>query len=330
MSDKKIVYSGIQPSGNLTLGNYIGALRNFPKLQEDYDCIYCIVDMHAITVPQEPKVLRAHTLDILALYLAVGIDPEKSILYIQSHVPQHVELMWLLNTMTGLGQLQRMTQFKAKAGDNKEVYAGLLNYPVLMAADILLYGSHYVPVGDDQKQHIEMTRDLAERFNSRYSDTFVLPEMLKTKVGGRVMSLQEPTKKMSKSDPDANGYVLILDDDATIRRKFKRAVTDSQGKIAYSDDQPGIKNLLDIYSACSGKSIEDLLKGYEGKGYGVLKEDVAEAVIQEIGPVRERFHEIRGNKAYLEEVYTSGAQKAAYRANKILRKCYKKMGFIPR
>lgn len=328
--DKKIVYSGIQPSGNLTLGNYIGALRNFPPLQEDYDCIYCIADMHAITVPQEPKVLRAHSLDILALYLAVGIDPDKSTIYIQSHVPAHVELMWLLNTMTGLGQLQRMTQFKSKAEKTNEVNAGLLNYPVLMAADILLYGTHYVPVGDDQKQHIEITRDLAERFNSRYSETFVLPEMLKAKVGGRVMSLQDPTKKMSKSDADENSFILILDQDDAIRRKFKRAVTDSEGHIAYNDQQAGVKNLLDIYSACSGRTIEDLLKDYDGKGYGVLKEDVAEAVIGEIGPIRDRFHEIRSDKAYLEEVYRQGAEKASRRATKILRKVYKKMGFTPR
>lgn len=328
--DKKIVYSGIQPSGNLTLGNYIGALRNFPPLQEDYDCIYCIADMHAITVPQEPKVLRAHSLDILALYLAVGIDPDKSTIYIQSHVPAHVELMWLLNTMTGLGQLQRMTQFKSKAEKTNEVNAGLLNYPVLMASDILLYGTHYVPVGDDQKQHIEITRDLAERFNSRYSETFVLPEMLKAKVGGRVMSLQDPTKKMSKSDADENSFILILDQDDLIRRKFKRAVTDSEGHIAYNDQQTGVKNLLDIYSACSGRPIEDLLKDYDGKGYGVLKEDVAEAVIGEIGPIRDRFHEIRSDKAYLEEVYRQGAEKASRRASKILRKVYKKMGFIPR
>ena len=328
--DKKIVYSGIQPSGNLTLGNYIGALRNFPKLQEEYDCIYCIADMHAITVSQEPKDLRAHTLDLLALYLAVGLDPEKSTIYIQSHVPAHVELMWLLNTMTGLGQLQRMTQFKSKAEKTKEVNAGLLNYPVLMASDILLYGTHYVPVGDDQKQHIEITRDLAERFNSRYSDTFVLPEMLKTKVGGRVMSLQNPEKKMSKSDSDQNSYILILDEDDAIRRKFKRAVTDSEGNIAYNDQQAGVKNLLDIYSACSGRSIEDLLQDYQGQGYGVLKVDVAEAVIQEIGPIRDRYHEIRADKAYLEEVYQQGAQKASRRATKILRKVYKKMGFIPR
>ena len=328
--DKKIVYSGIQPSGNLTLGNYIGALRNFPPLQEDYDCIYCIADMHAITVPQEPKVLRAHSLDILALYLAVGIDPDKSTIYIQSHVPAHVELMWLLNTMTGLGQLQRMTQFKSKSEKTNEVNAGLLNYPVLMASDILLYGTHYVPVGDDQKQHIEITRDLAERFNSRYSETFVLPEMLKAKVGGRVMSLQDPTKKMSKSDADENSFILILDQDDVIRRKFKRAVTDSEGHIAYNDQQAGVKNLLDIYSACSGRTIEDLLKDYDGKGYGVLKEDVAEAVIGEIGPIRDRFHEIRSDKAYLEEVYRQGAEKASRRASKILRKVYKKMGFIPR
>ena len=257
--DKKIVYSGIQPSGTLTIGNYLGALRYFPTLQEDYNCIYCIVDMHAITAPQEPKILRQHTLDILALYLAVGIDPEKSILYIQSHVPQHVELAWLLNTITGVGQLQRMTQFKDKSQKSQEILAGILNYPVLMASDILLYQTDLVPVGDDQKQHIELTRDLAQRFNSRYSETFKIPEMMAPKVGARIMSLQNPVKKMSKSDEDPNAFISMIDDEDTIRRKIKRAVTDSEGVIAYRDSQKAIKNLIDMYASFTGKTPEEVV-----------------------------------------------------------------------
>ncbi|MDO5713624.1 MAG: tryptophan--tRNA ligase [Tissierellia bacterium] len=328
--DKKIVYSGIQPSGTLTIGNYIGALRNFPTLQEEYNCIYCIVDMHAVTAPQEPKVLRQHTLDILALYLAVGIDPEKSILYIQSHVPQHVELAWLLNTITGVGQLQRMTQFKDKSQRSNEILAGILNYPVLMASDILLYQTDLVPVGDDQKQHIELTRDLAQRFNSRYSETFKIPDMMAPKVGARIMSLQDPEKKMSKSDEDVNAFISMVDDDATIRRKVKRAVTDSEGVIRYSDSQKAIKNLIDIYASFSGKNPEEIVKAYDGQGYGILKEELAEVIIQGMGPIRDDFLEIRKDKEYLEKVYREGAEKASYFANKTLRKVYRKMGFIPR
>lgn len=328
--DKKIVYSGIQPSGSLTLGNYIGALSNFGQLQDEYNCLYCIVDNHAITAYQEPKNLRKNTLDVLALYLAAGLDPEKSIIYIQSHVPEHVELMWCLNTITSLGQLQRMTQFKDKSQRTKEVEAGLLNYPILMAADILLYNASYVPVGEDQRQHIEFTRDLAQRFNSRYSETFVIPEIMAPKVGARIMSLQDPEKKMSKSDPDPNSYVLILDNEKDTEKKIKRAVTDSLGIIKYSDEQKGLKNLIDIYSVFTKKTPDDIVKEFEGRGYGEFKGAVAEVVNDGMRPIRERFNEIRNDKAYLESVYRDGADKARSIAYKTMSKVHRKMGFISR
>ncbi|MDO5301680.1 MAG: tryptophan--tRNA ligase [Tissierellia bacterium] len=328
--DKKIVYSGIQPSGSLTIGNYIGALSNFAELQEEYNCLYCIVDMHAITVPQVPATLRKNTLDLLALYLACGLDPEKSIIYIQSHVPEHVELGWILNTMVGVGQLNRMTQYKDKAQKQKEVLAGLLNYPVLMAADILLYQASLVPVGEDQRQHIELTRDIAQRFNSHYSETFTLPDIMAPKVGARVMSLQEPSKKMSKSDDNANGFILILDDADTIRRKISRAVTDSEGVIRYSDEQPGVKNLLDIYAAFEKITAQEALQHFEGKNYAALKEEVAESIIAELSPIQERFHELRQDKEALEAIYKDGAQRASALARKTLRKVYRKVGFVGR
>lgn len=328
--DKKIVYSGIQPSGSLTLGNYIGALSNFGQLQDEYNCLYCIVDNHAITAYQEPKNLRKNTLDVLALYLAAGLDPEKSIIYIQSHVPEHVELMWCLNTITSLGQLQRMTQFKDKAQRTKEVEAGLLNYPILMAADILLYNASYVPVGEDQRQHIEFTRDLAQRFNTRYSETFVVPEIMAPKVGARIMSLQDPEKKMSKSDPDPNSYVLILDSEKDTEKKIKRAVTDSLGIIKYSDEQKGLKNLIDIYSVFTKKTPDEIVKEFEGKGYGEFKGAVAEVVNDGMRPIRERFNEIRNDKTYLESVYRDGADRARSIAYKTMSKVHRKMGFIPR
>ncbi|WP_010242767.1 tryptophan--tRNA ligase [Peptoniphilus rhinitidis] len=330
MNDKKIVYSGIQPSGSLTIGNYIGALKNFIGLQDEYNCLYCIVDMHAITAPQEPKDLRKNTLDVLALYLAAGLDPKKSIIYIQSHVPEHAELGWVLNTMTGLGQLQRMTQFKDKSKKYSDVQAGILNYPVLMAADILLYGTSYVPVGEDQKQHLELTRDLAQRFNSRYSETFVVPEILTPKVGARIMSLKDPSSKMSKSDSNKDSFILILDSEDDTRKKIKRAVTDSSGEFRYSDEQPGLKNLINIHASFSGMSTEEIVKKYENLGYGEFKEDLGEVVVEGLRPLRERFKEIRDDKAYLESVYKEGSEKASYLARKTLRKVYKKVGFIPR
>ncbi|SHG96726.1 tryptophanyl-tRNA synthetase [Anaerosphaera aminiphila DSM 21120] len=326
--DKKVVYSGIQPSGLLTIGNYIGALSNFTELQEEYNCLYCIVDMHAITVPQEAKDLRKNTLDILSLYLAAGIDPEKSIIYIQSHVPEHVELAWLLNSITSVGQLQRMTQYKDKSQKSKEVLSGLLNYPVLMAADILLYQSSFVPVGEDQRQHIELTRDIAQKFNSRYSETFVVPEIMVPKVGAKIMSLQNPEFKMSKSDPDKNSYILILDSEDDTRKKIKRAVTDSLGEMNYSNEQLGLKNLIDIHSAFSGKTPDEIVNYYRDLGYGAFKEDLGEVVVGGLRPIRQRFEEIRSDKSALEKVYKEGAEKASYLANKTLRKVYKKMGFI--
>lgn len=326
--DKKIVYSGIQPSGNLTLGNYIGALKNFSELQDEYNCLYCIVDMHAITVPQVPKDLRATSLDLASLYLAAGLDPEKSILYIQSHVKQHAELSWILGTITGLGQLQRMTQYKDKAAKQKEINAGLLFYPVLMAADILLYGTNFVPVGDDQTQHIELTRDIAERFNSRYSETFVVPEMMRPKKGARIMSLQDPSAKMSKSDADENASIYIIEDDKATARKIKRAVTDSIGIINYTDDQPGLKNLIDIYSVFADLTPEEIVKKYEGVGYGVFKEELAELVVDGLKPIRSRFKEIRQDKTYLEEILKAGDEKAERLAERTMRKVRRKVGFV--
>ncbi len=329
--ERKTVFSGVQPSGSLTIGNYIGAIKNWISLQDEYDCFYSIVDLHSITVPQEPKNLRKNTLELLAVYLACGLDPEKSTIFIQSHVSAHAELSWVLSTMSYMGQLSRMTQYKEKsqrAGEN--VNAGLFTYPVLMAADILLYQADLVPVGEDQKQHLELARDLAERFNNRYSPTFKVPEPLIKKEGARIMSLQNPEKKMSKSDDNENGYILILDRPDDIRRKVKRAVTDSIGEVRYCDEQPGIKNLIEIYSAFSKDSIEDIEKRYEGLGYGKFKEDLAEVVIKGLSPIHEKFDDYMKNKDYLQSVYKKGAEKASYVSNKTLRKVYRKIGFIER
>lgn len=329
--EKKTIFSGVQPSGALTLGNYLGAIRNWVDVQDEYDGIFCVVDQHAITVPQEAKDLRKNTLEVLALYIACGLDPEKNTLFIQSHVSAHAELSWVLNTITSMGQLNRMTQYKEKSQKSEaNLNAGLFTYPVLMAADILLYQADAVPVGEDQKQHLELARDLAERFNSRYSETFKVPEPMISKFGARIMSLQEPTKKMSKSDSDPNAFILLLDDDETIRRKIKRAVTDSIGIVKYSDDQPGVKNLLTIYSKLSGESIESLVLKYEGKGYGDFKSDLAEVVVESLSPIRVKAEHLLKNKEQLEEIYSKGAEKAEKIAKKTLRKVYKKVGFIER
>ena len=331
MGDKKVIFSGVQPSGKLTLGNYLGALRNFGKFQDEYDCYYSIVDLHAITVPQEAKNLRANTLEILAQYLACGLDPEKSTIFIQSHVSAHTELMWILNTMTYMGELSRMTQFKDKSQKSEaNLNAGLFTYPVLMAADILLYQTNLVPVGEDQKQHLELARDLAARFNNRYSPTFEIPEGYIPKEVGRVMSLQEPTKKMSKSDSNENAFILLADDPDTIRRKIKRSVTDSEGVVRYSDDQPGIKNLIDIYTQLGNKTVDEVVSMYEGKGYGEFKADVAEVIVEALSPIREKYLELLKDKEYLEKVYAMGAAKAEKQARKTLRKVYKKVGLIER
>ena len=329
MSEKKIIFSGAQPSGKLTLGNYLGAIKNWTDLQEEYNCYYSVVDLHAITVQQEAKDLRANTMQLLAQYLACGLDPEKNTIFIQSHVSAHTELMWILSTMTYMGELSRMTQFKDKSQKNEaNLNAGLFTYPVLMAADILLYQTDLVPVGEDQKQHLELARDLANRFNNRYSPTFKVPEPYIQKAGARVMSLQEPTKKMSKSDENENAYILLIDDEDTIRRKIKRSVTDSVGIVQYSDEQPGIKNLLNIYSKLSDKSIDEIVTMYEGKGYGDFKADVAEVIVEALRPIRERYEEILKDKEYLESVYAKGAQRAEAQARKTLRKVYKKVGLI--
>ena len=329
--EKKIVFSGVQPSGALTIGNYIGAIKNWVGLQDEYDCYYCIVDLHAITVPQIAKDLRRNTLDVLALYMACGMDPEKSTLFIQSHVPAHLELSWVLNTMTYMGQLNRMTQFKEKSRRAEEnLNAGLFTYPVLMASDILLYQTDLVPVGDDQKQHLELARDLSERFNNRYSPTFKVPEPLIKETGARIMSLQNPESKMSKSDEDENGYILLLDDKVAITRKIKRAVTDSLGIVAYNDEQPGIKNLLNIYSIFSNREISDIVASYEGEGYGKFKNDLAEVVVEGLTPIQEKYKILMDDKDYLEKVYKAGAEKAEHQARKTLQKVYRKVGFIQR
>lgn len=328
---KKVIFSGAQPSGKMTLGNYLGAIKNWTELQDNYDCYYSIVDLHAITVPQDPKVLRANTIELLAQYIACGLDPEKNTIFIQSHVKEHVELMWVLNTMTYMGELSRMTQFKDKSQKSEaNLNAGLFTYPVLMAADILLYQTDLVPVGDDQKQHLELARDLANRFNNRFSPTFVVPEGYYPKGGARVMSLQEPTKKMSKSDLNENAFILLADDSDSIKRKIKRSVTDSLGVVKYDDEQPGIKNLIDIYSNLSKKSVEEIVNMYEGKGYGIFKEDVAEVVSEALRPIREKYVDLLNNKDYLEKIYSMGAEKAEKQARKTLRKVYKKVGFIER
>lgn len=329
MSEKKIIFSGAQPSGKLTLGNYLGAIQNWVKLQEEYDCHYCVVDLHAITVPQEAKNLRTNVMQLLALYLASGLNPDKNTIFIQSHVSAHTELAWVLNTMTYMGELNRMTQYKEKSQKSEaNLNAGLFTYPVLMAADILLYQTDLVPVGEDQKQHLELARDLAQRFNNRYSDTFKIPEPYIPKVASRIMSLQEPTKKMSKSDSNENGYILVVDDPDTIRRKIKRCVTDSIGIVKNSDEQPGIKNLISIYSKLDNKSVEEIEAMYEGKGYGDFKADVAEVIVENLRPIREKYDDLLKNKDYLETIYAQGAQKAEKTARKTLRKVYKKVGFI--
>lgn len=327
--DKKTIFSGMQPSGRLTLGNYLGAMRNWVKLQDEYNCHYCVVDLHAITVPQIPKDLRKTTLDVLAQYIASGIEPDKNTLFIQSHVSAHAELSWILNTMTYMGELSRMTQYKEKSQKKAEnLNAGLFTYPVLMAADILLYATDLVPVGEDQKQHLELARDLAQRFNSRYSDTFVVPDGFIPKEGSRIMSLQEPTQKMSKSDENPNATILMLDTPEAITTKIKRAVTDSLGVVKYTDEQKGLKNLINIYSSFTDESAEQIVQRYDGRGYGDFKKDTAEVIVEGLRPVRDKYEYLMENKDYLEQIYASGAQKASHKARKTLDKVYRKVGFV--
>ena len=331
MEDKKILFSAIQPSGILTIGNYLGALRNFKKLQDDYNGVFALADLHTLTVKQEASVLRANSYELAALYLACGIDPEKSILFAQSHVSAHAELTWVLNTICYPGELSRMTQFKDKSLKHEDnINMGLMDYPVLMAADILLYQTELVPIGADQKQHLELSRDLAIRFNNRFGETFKVPEPYITKQTARVMSLAEPERKMSKSDANLNAFISMNDDPDTIIRKFKRAVTDSDNKIVYSPEKPGISNLLSIYSAFTGKTIEQAEQEFKGKGYGDFKIKVGEAVTSVIEPIRQEKNKILSDKAYIDDVLKIGAEKAERLAYRTLSKVYKKLGLLPR
>ena len=329
--EKKTIFSATQPSGRITLGNYRGALRNWVALQDDYNAIYCVADEHAITVRQDPAALRRQSLELYAQFIACGLDPEKSIIFIQSHVPQHAELAWVLNCYTMFGELSRMTQFKDKSASHADnVNAGLFTYPSLMAADILLYQADLVPVGEDQRQHVEITRNIAQRFNGIYGDVFTMPEAYIPKVAARVMSLSEPEKKMSKSSPNENSFVLVMDKPEAIMRKFKRAITDSEGGIYRSPEKPGVTNLIEIYSAVTGMTPEAVENEFNGKGYGVFKPAVGEAVVEALRPIREETERLLGDKGYLETLYRQGAEKAAALANRTLRKVHKKVGFAPR
>ena len=329
---KPIVLSGAQPSGELTIGNYMGALRQWVAMQESHDCLYCVVDLHAITVRQDPAELRTACLDTLALYLACGVDPKKSTVFIQSHVPQHTQLSWALNCYTQMGELNRMTQFKDKSQKHaNNINVGLFGYPVLMAADILLYQANEIPVGQDQKQHLELTRDIATRFNNAYGDTFVVPEPFIPTHGAKVMSLQDPTKKMSKSDDNRNNVIGLLEDPKKILKKIKKAVTDSEEppRVKFDvENKPGVSNLLSLMSGATGRSIEELEKEFEGKMYGHLKVATGEAVVAMLEPLQERYREIRADQAYLESVMRDGAKKAQARAEKTVKSVYEKIGLL--
>ena len=327
---KQRIFSGIQPTGNLTLGNYIGALRNFSLLQDEYDCLYSIVDLHALTVRQNPAELRKACLRTMSIFLASGLDPEKNIIYFQSQVPQHAELAWLLDCFTYMGELSRMTQFKDKSAKHADnINCGLFAYPVLMAADILLYQTNLVPIGADQKQHLEITRDIAERFNSIFGETFVVPEGYFPKVGARVMSLQDPTRKMSKSDPEET-YIAILDKPDVIRRKIRRAVTDCDGAVIYDpENKPGVANLMSIMSALTGKTMDEISSEYNGQGYGKFKDAVADSVIAVLEPIQAEYDRISADKAYLQQVMDSGRERASAIAHKTMLKVRKKLGIAP-
>lgn len=331
---KQVIFSGIQPTGNLHIGNYLGAIKNMFDLTSDYDCLYCVVDMHAITVPQVPAKLRAQTQELLALYIACGLDPEKSTLFIQSHVSAHAELAWVLATLCYVGELSRMTQYKEKGRDSKAregVGSGLMQYPVLMAADILLYKSNLVPVGHDQKQHLELARTLAERFNARYSETFPVPEIYMPKIGAKIRSLADPAKKMSKSDENENSCIYLTDAPDAVLRKFKRAQTDSGSEIKHDPaNKPGVSNLLEIYSLLTNSTVKSCEKEFEGLGYGVLKQRAADAAIAFLQPIQARQRQILADKAYLEAVIKTGAAKAEARARRTLAAVYRKVGFLPK
>ena len=322
----KRVFSGVQPTGNLHIGNYLGALKQFVELQDDHECIYCVVDMHSITVPQDPKELKSHTLDIAALYMAVGIDPKKSIIFAQSTVPGHAELNWILTCNSYTGELSRMTQYKQKSHGAESAPTGLFMYPVLMAADILLYDTDIVPVGNDQKQHIELTRDLAIRINNKYGETFVVPEGRFMKAGARVMALDDPTSKMSKSAPNEMSRISLLDEPNKIKKAIMRSTTDSEGVIRFDiENKPGISNLLSIYSAFSGKTVEQLEKDYEGSGYGQFKKDLVEVAVDALAPIRERFHEIRNSQELL-DVMKNGAERANAIAEPVVKRAKERFG----
>lgn len=331
LDGKKVLYSGMQATGTLTLGNYLGALKNWVELTDEYECIYGVMDLHSLTVRQVPAEFRKNARALYALYVAAGLDPEKNCIYYQSHVSGHAELGWILDCFTYMGELNRMTQLKDKAAKHADnINAGLYTYPVLMAADILLYQADVVPVGVDQKQHLEITRDIAERFNNIYGDVFTIPEAYIGKKGAKIMSLQEPGKKMSKSDTNANATILLLDDTDTIIRKFKRAVTDSESEVRYAEEKPGISNLMDIYSAVTGKTYEEIEKEFAGKGYGDFKLAVGETVADHLKPLQERYEQLMKDKAYIESMIKQNDEKAAYYANKTLRKVQKKVGLTER
>lgn len=331
LDGKKVLFSGMQATGNLTLGNYLGALKNWVSISDEYETFYGVVDMHSITVRQEPAELRKRARTLLTLYIAAGLDPEKNCIYYQSHVSGHAELAWILNCFTYMGELSRMTQFKDKSAKHADnINAGLFTYPVLMAADILLYQSDVVPVGIDQMQHLELTRDIAQRFNGVYGDVFTIPEAYIGKVGAKVMSLQDPAKKMSKSDENPNASIYLMDDPDTIIRKFKRAVTDSEACVRYREEQPGIKNLIDIYCACTGKTAAETEREFDGKGYGDFKMAVGESVVSVLKPLQDRFADLSKNKDYLDGVIKANTEKAQYFSNKTLRKVQKKVGFPER
>lgn len=331
INDKKVLFSGMQATGTLTLGNYLGALKNWVTLSDEYECFYSVVDLHSITVRQDPATLRKRARALLTLYIAAGLDPEKNCIYYQSHVSGHAELSWILNCYTYMGELSRMTQFKDKSAKHADnINAGLFTYPTLMAADILLFQTDLVPVGIDQMQHLELTRDIAQRFNGICGDVFTVPEAYIGKTGAKIMSLQDPSKKMSKSDENPNGSIYLMDDPDTIMRKCKRAVTDSDAAILYREEQPGIKNLLDIYCACMGKTPDEAVKEFDGLGYGAFKEAIGEAVISVLKPVQDRVAELNKDKGYIDSIIKTNAEKANYYATKTLRKVQRKVGFPDR
>ncbi len=328
--NKKTILSGIQATGNLTLGNYLGALNNWVEMQEEYDCYYMIADLHTLTIRNDPETLRKNTLELIALYVAAGLDPEKNTIFVQSHIPAHTQLSWVLNCYTYMGELNRMTQFKDKAAKHADnINSGLFTYPVLMAADILLYNADLVPVGEDQRQHLEITRDIAERFNSIYGETFKIPDAYIAKIGAKIMGLQNPTSKMSKSAPDPMDKILLTDTPDDIRKKFKKAVTDSENCVRYDREaKPGVSNLMGIYGIIKNKTMEEIEKEFEGQGYGTFKSAVAEAVVERLEPIQNKHNELLENPEKIKEIYEMGDQKAAEKANKLIKEVYKKVGLV--